>query len=587
MSLLDTLFTSVDTVSSYETTVDAYGNEVTERWNDLPEVGGTLRQKGNASSSRTLLERYTGSTPRPAKGGEVAVDMPAADAPTQGTLRPLSSTRVADRIDSNRTGMQRVMGPDALEVGRDPTFYHGYNLRNRGMFRNNGREQMRGIQVTQRAGTRAVQGPMVLADGEREDPHKDGNVVISSGATRAVHGTATQAAASTMLLTDSDAHVGREGATWGRDNPLAATTDVVVGDGDSYRTSGIGRSTKAPTTLQSATGGMRVARWDSTASQRRGPHDTYAQHAALRSAHATSRWDSVSRRGSGSVGGRGGDDGAWRSYARTAAVVPSSIDFSQTDSTHNMRDETPGRPRVQAHSGRISATHRNDARRVDDELRRQAWRRGAPAARGQRGSDRRLGPSRPLSPDIGRAGRVVASVGGAAPPVRRRPAVTFAPNHPTMGGSAAPSGMYDLNDDETTRTVHASMRSAFSQVVELMRATVFGGVARETRSGTARVGNRKGVDAIAPGGVNTRKVPDDAVMRSSAPLLTGRSTRSVVGEPTGTRRDAALPNPMMRAQAMGVSSPPSSHRGSEIDPPRSSRGMSVVDQSHMQRSMRA
>ena len=599
MAGLEGLFESVDTVSSYETGVDAYGNRYTERWNDLPEAGGTIRQKGNAAYSRTVLEQYTGTTSRPSKNGDVQVDMPSADAPMAPVAAALVSSRLGARVAANRTDMQRPAGPDALEVGRDPTLYHGYNLRHRGVFRNNGREQTRGTYRVERAGTRDVREPRAMVDGTREAPHRVDAVQRRADAGGARVGRATSASAAAVALGGTDALAARGEGARSVAHALHSTAEVTVGGRDAQRAQSARRTTDAPTRRAAAAGAVRVASSDATAVRPDASAPTaYARVAATAAAPSLSQWDSIRVRRRHGAGGDEDDDddvAGWQSYARAALVAPSDAGVSRSDASWVTRAAVPERVSTQAGLARHTAPRRADARAAHDRPRAQRWRDGARAADGARASARRVGPVRPLSPDRTRLARGVASERGTAPDVRRRPDVAPRVGAPDVAGRAATvAGAPHVNADESARSLVATAAARLAAVAQLIRASVVGGAARETRESQARTGNLEGVVAAAPRAEDTRRLVDDVVTQAAPPLPTGREAHAVVGAPPHmtTQRDASA----MLADEDGATRlrVPSSAAGTTttVRPhttslqSRSERGLGLVDPANMQRSVR-
>tara|TARA_B110001452_G_scaffold258754_1_gene254327 strand:+ start:2142 stop:3866 length:1725 start_codon:yes stop_codon:yes gene_type:complete len=572
---LDDFFESVDTDSSFERGVDAYGNEFTERWNDMPEVGGTLRQKGKVASSLALLEQLTGTTPRPSKNGEVANEMPTVDGSTQNILAPSSLSQIRNRISRNRTDMQEVSGPDALEVGRDGNLYRGYNLRNAGVFRNNGREQTRGMQTNERMGMKTVRDTLATSGGQQEAPHKSGNVDLSSAAGRGVQGRPVELTTASIRFTGRDASVARSGNKFVKSDPLAPSA-VAIGERDSHRATSARRVTNA-TRLQADAGHASVARWDSTASVRTAPRDTYSRYAASKPAHSLSQWDSVGTHG---LGGRG--EPTSRSYAQTSLIASSNVDLSREDSVRNVREGAAEYVQARASSGRIARAHRSDARVASGPPASQAWRQGAPAVEGERATDRRFGAYRPVAPDVGRAPATVPSTQGRVPPVRKRPESALRTSGRDAERYAATAGAHHLNTDEGGRTVQAPMRARFAEISALIRTAVFGGTTRQTRSSVARTGNQTGVGSVSLPGKNTRKTPDDSVERCRSPSKTGRSAHVVGGLAAGITDDRSLLPDMMRGQLPGAPS-----TNTPLSDVRSTRGMSLVEDEHMERSNRA
>lgn len=567
---LDDFFVSVDTNSSYEEGEDAYGNKFRERWNDMPEVGGTLRQKGNTAASVTLLERYTGTQTRPRKNGDQLAAELGPEPSFHGAVSEAATKNISSRIARNRTDMQDIRQQETLE-GRDPTIYNGYNFVNRGVFRNNGREQVRGFSVDDRMGTVAMPHTKAMISGATTPTHKTGNVNIAE----AVHGMHSTMAATPLVaahdvrMDGGDALPANTSSRVSQTPAGSITADYVLGSRDSSAASSARRVTSMAH-HNSLGGDMPVSKWDSVASIRTGSARTYSQYATSTPAYELSKVDST-------------PGGPTRRTYRNAASVSGRHALSKADSVANERIEDRTFAPFQATSGRISDVRRNDVReRGHHEDAPERMRMAAIA--GKRAKDRRLGPTAPLPADPHHDGLRVQAEGGKVTRQQRRPDMTFPMNSANVEGEQASAGVVAMNTSESRRirSETNTRRNGLSHLVEMVRTTFLGGSVNDKRAAVTRFENKQQPTQYASNqGVNTRKTPDDSVMRSHDIVKTGESVHSLPGEATGMNRDTSMPMDLAREQRQSQLADRPAIRESA-----KGRGMDVVDPVNMMRTAR-
>lgn len=492
----------------------------------------------------------------------------APEAAFDGAVSDAAARQVSSRIARNRTDMQDMRQQDSLE-GRDPNFYHGYNLVNRGVFRNNGREQVRGFSVDDRMGTVSMPQKNAMVVGMTNPAHKAGNVNISE-AVRGMHSTVAATslvAADDVRINGGDALPANTSARVSQTPSASVVSDHVLGTRDSNAASSARRVTSMA--HHTALGGeVPLSKWDSVTSARVGNARTYSQFATSTPSHLLSRADST-------------PGGPTRKTYRHAASVSGRHSLSNADSVANERTEDPSFAAFPSTSGRIADVHRNDVRERGEHEDVPEWTRMAAMA-GARTKDGRRGPARPLPADPHHHGVRVQSEVGKVTRHQRRPDMTFPMNHGNVEGAQASAGALALNASESRRlrSETNSRRNAVTHLVEMVRATLLGGSTNDRRATHARTENRQQPSQYAAKqGINTRKMPDDSVMRSHEIVKTGESVNSLPGEASGMNHDTSM------SLALAWENQPSQlAERPAIRESEKGRGMSVVDPVNMMRT---
>jgi hypothetical protein len=561
---MDDLFQTDDPLSSYAEGQDAFGHKFVERLNHLPDVGGTLRQKGNSSYSHRVLETHTGTAPLPRRRGDIENPMPGPERDERERSR-LQTDRMRALIGRNQNGLQPVRQNDALDLGRDQAIYKGLNLVHRGLVRNNGREQSHGMSFLEMTGPKTIDAAATM-HGTRESVRKSGDVASQpSRSTRGVDG----AVSARPLMTGAD-DVERPVTTKDATGRSAIAAAVPVGSGDSRKAAAARRST-VPLPHASAMGDMSLASHDATPKEtvRR---DTYAAHATIGASKILSESDSRER-GAGA-----------RAYVQAASIV-GTRNLSENDSERTHRDGERWFAATEAPRGGVAAARRSDSRWRSEREAKGETSVASATVRGRPSEVRRAGPLQNAEPDPHALHQGVRSEALPGANTRRggRPAVEARAGMPNVEGEHAAAPLHLLHPDETSRLrIHNHTRAnILTNFVEGVRSLV-GKMSNDKKTVSARVGNGEYVAHEGAPGFNTRKTPDDLYMRKGSPSKVGAQANGTAGETDRQHRDRSLHVDDSRPVRGG------SNRLSQagLIETNTSRGMRMADDAGMRRSAR-
>ena len=559
---MDELFESMDTFSSFEEGVDAFGNKFVERWNDLPETGGLVRQKGNSAYSHAILERHTGTMPIRRRTGEIENSMPPQETNLYGAIGDRNTHKTNELLSMNKTGLQSMPKNDALDLGRDTKLYHGLNMAHRGLFRNNGRDQVHGTQFLDRVGPRHVASEG-MREGRQEAPHKAGNVDLSSQMSRSKAGDGEKLAPSHVLMNGTD-DVKKSVSARYQASFATAAAKVPLGDGDSMHASNARRVTMR--SRAATQGSVQQSSWDSI-HKPLGKRDTYAEFSSVDPHKSFSTSDSIL------------EEVRRRQYAHQSSVSARKA-ISESDSERTHRQGERSYRHVQSVEGRPVDVRRDDVRlrRIDEDQPETTTFVSSVAGRAP--EVKRVGPQKTSDPRS--MGMRYQSMAGANTRNARRPEMKVGVSSANVEGASAALPQRNLNADETTRarSQQFARTSILTNLAQAIRSAL-GRTENENKTIRARTGDAQQTYVSAEAGENSRKTPDDSIMKSHEPTKVGVFVNSAVGREERDTSDRSKRVTFVRRTDNHAN--PAQVVMAEA---RTNRGMEMVDEAGLARTRR-
>ena len=564
---MDELFESSDPFSNVEEVVDAYGHKFSERWNVLPESGGRLIAKGNAKYSHDKLERFTGTTPIPKKNSEIHAPEPMREYDIETKRRSNDYQTVKEELSKTKSGLQGISQTDALELGRDPSFYNGYNIVHKGLFRNNGKEQLRETSFSERMGARemdSVQMPV----GKPLPPRKAGDVDRLSHISQAKEGLKGEAAVKGYVSMSGLDATRRLSPAKVMENNATVSSDVPIGTSDSVNAVDARRiNVEVPHEVRQ--GNIPISIRDSR-EKKLTRRDIYAECSSIEPSKSVSKWDSVL-----------GQTGA-REYLRQSSIR-GRHSLSENDSEVTHREGQVSYIQEHASHGRIPDARKDDALPRDIDAQKRDFSALSQSVGGKLPHARRLGPQTnhdANSKTLHHGERFQASQGEITRD--RKGLETKANMMPAnLEGERAIDSDFVTSVNETRRVREEAFtkRNVFTDFVQGVRSAIQS-IQNEKKSFNTRVESRQLVQQAASGGLSTRKTPDDSVMKRHGLPKIGAFVRAGLGVEERSQKDRT------QGTLLNASNLQNNLMLPTISEPKTSRGLHMVDDSNMKRSTR-